>query len=221
MLSTAGKISNWPGFFLLGLALASCQKPIEPAVEAPPELDASTEVQAIQRDAQRHGEQVMQLARAQAAQELGNAAKALAPWESSDSAALDGGQSTANAGEAGVAGKLEKVEPDTLIIRDGSGFEFWLKASDNTQITYNGKRARLTDCPTHRFQAGSGCARVFCLAGEPEGGNRGRGAGRRTAAGWRTAIRRGNLRDQTPDSLRVPESCSTIGRCPWSATRCK
>ncbi len=145
MLSTAGKISNWPGFFLLGLALASCQKPIEPAVEAPPELDASTEVQAIQRDAQRHGEQVLQLARAQVAQELGNAAKALAPWESSDSAALDGGQSAANAGEDGVAGKLERAEPDTLIIRDGSGFEYWLKASDNTQVTYNGKRARLTD----------------------------------------------------------------------------
>ncbi len=67
------------------------------------------------------------------------------PPGKADSAGLDGGQSTANAGKAGVAGKLEKVEPDTLIIRDGSGFEYWLKASDNTQITYNGKRARLTD----------------------------------------------------------------------------
>jgi hypothetical protein len=145
VLSAAGKISNWTAFFLLGPFLASCQKPIEPAVNAPPEVDGLAEVQAIQRDERRNGEHVMQLARTQSARELENAAKALMPWESSDSAGLDGGQPTAKAGEAEVAGKLEKAEPDTLIIRDGSGFEYWLKAGDNTQVSFNGKRARLTD----------------------------------------------------------------------------
>ncbi len=144
-MRSAGKICKWIALFLFGLAPASCQRPIEPAVDAPPQVDALAEIQAIQREERRNGEQVMQLARTQAARALEYAAKALIPGESDESAGLDGSQRTAKAGEAGVAGKLERAEPDTLIIRDGSGFEYWLKASDNTQITYNGKRARLTD----------------------------------------------------------------------------
>lgn len=145
MLSAAGKISTWTPLFLLALALAACQKPIEPEVEVPPRVDGLAEVQAIQREARRNGERVMQLARAQAARELENAAKALAPLESNELAGLDGGVAGAKAGESEVAGKLEKAEPDTLIIRDGSGFEYWFKAGDNTQVVFNGKPARLTD----------------------------------------------------------------------------
>jgi hypothetical protein len=144
---SADKISNWIALFLFGLgpALASCQKPIEPAVDAPPPVDALTEVQAIQREERRSEEQVMQLARTQAARELEYAAKVLASWESGESAGLDGGQPIVKAGGSGVLGKLERAEPDTLIIRDESGFEYWLKAGDTTPITYNGKPARLTD----------------------------------------------------------------------------
>jgi len=145
VLSAAGKISTWTPLFLLALALAACQKPIEPEVEVPPRVDGLAEVQAIQREARRNGERVMQLARAQAARELENAAKALAPLESNELAGLDGGVAGAKAGESEVAGKLEKAEPDTLIIRDGSGFEYWFKAGDNTQVVFNGKPARLTD----------------------------------------------------------------------------
>jgi len=122
------------------------------------------EIQAIQREERRNGEQVMQLARTQAARALEYAAKALIPGESDESAGLDGSQRTAKAGEAGVAGKLERAEPDTLIIRDGSGFEYWLKASDNTQVTYNGKRARLTD-----FKQGAEAPRFGCQVGRSAG----------------------------------------------------
>jgi len=143
--SAAGKISNCIALFLFGLAPASCQKPIEPAVEAPPRVDALTEIQAIQREERRNGEQVRQLARTQAARDLEYAAKVLAPSESSESAGPDGGRLTAKAGDSGVAGKLERAEPDQLIIRDESGFEYWLQASDTTHVTFNGRPARLTD----------------------------------------------------------------------------
>jgi colicin import membrane protein len=104
-----------------------------------------TEIEAIQREERRNGEQVMQLARTQSARELENAAKALAPLEGSESAGLDGGQLTAKADGAAVVGKLERAEPDTLIIRDESGFEYWLRASDSTHVTFNGRPARLTE----------------------------------------------------------------------------
>lgn len=131
---------------LIGLPLASlcCKQPMQPAGAQVQPVDASESVRAIQRDEARAGEQVRRLARSQAGQDLNAAMKVAATTVPDEHANPDAGMSTGLA-DSEIAGKLERASPNRLIIRDGTGFEYWLEASESTHVTANGTPARLTD----------------------------------------------------------------------------
>jgi hypothetical protein len=114
---------------LFSAVSASCQKPVEPAVDPLPPIDASDEVRAIQLEEQPGGQEVERVARSQAARELESTSKALAPAPLSDgrSESLDGGEPLAQGARSDeLAGKLERATANQIIIRDSSGFAYWL-----------------------------------------------------------------------------------------------
>ena len=129
---------------LLAGAASSC-KPIEPAVGTVRPVDASARVRAIQVEEERRGGEVQQVARSQVGREL-EAVENLARSAQLDAGTLplDGGRPS-RAPESQLTGKLEQATPDQIVIRDNSGFEYWLRAGESTQVTLNGKPARLTD----------------------------------------------------------------------------
>jgi len=123
------------------VALSFCSKPIEPSVEPPP-VDASKQIQAIQVETERRARQVSQMARQQVGPDVEKALKAIGG--SGESPRVDESRARPVATEE-VAGKLERATPDFVVIRDDSGFAYWLRTSGNTQVTANGQPARLTD----------------------------------------------------------------------------
>ncbi|HEX4802577.1 MAG TPA: hypothetical protein VFV14_03640 [Myxococcaceae bacterium] len=130
---------------LLLFAGASSCKPTEPAVGTVKPVDASTRVRAIQVEEERQGREVQQIARSQvgrepmAAEKLGSS-----PQLDAGTLPMDGGHPS-RAADSQLNGKLEQATTDQLVIRDKAGFEYWLRAGDSTQVTANGKPARLTD----------------------------------------------------------------------------
>ncbi len=129
---------------LLAGATSSC-KPTEPAVGTVRPVDASTRIRAIQVEEERHGREVQQIARSQGGRELVASEKpGRSPQLDAGTLPMDGGRPS-RAADSQLNGKLEQATTDQIVIRDKAGFEYWLRAGESTQVTANGKPARLTD----------------------------------------------------------------------------
>ena len=129
---------------LLASATSSC-KPTEPAVGTVRPVDASTRIRAIQVEEEGQGRKVQQIARSQVGRELA-ASERPGPSPQLDAGTLpmDGGRPS-RAADSQLTGKLEQATADQIVIRDKAGFEYWLRASQSTQVTTEGKPAQLTD----------------------------------------------------------------------------
>ena len=129
---------------LLAGATYSC-KPTQPAVGTVKPVDAATRIRAIQVEEERRGREVQQIARSQVGRELKAAENpARSPQLDAGTPSLDGGRPS-RAPDSQLTGKLEQATTDQIVIRDGAGFEYWLRAGESTHVTANGKPARLTD----------------------------------------------------------------------------
>ena len=60
-----------------------------------------------------------------------------------------------------IAGKLEQAAPGFVVIRDHTGFAYWLRTSGNLQVSLNGQPARLKD-----VQQGADVRAVFTWQGK-------------------------------------------------------
>ena len=124
------------------VALSFCSKPIEPGVEPQPPVDASKQIQAIQAETDRRAQQVSRMARKQIGPDVEKSLKAVGG--SGESPKVDESRARPAATDE-IAGKLERATPDFVVIRNESGFAYWLRTSSDTQVSVNGQPARLTD----------------------------------------------------------------------------
>lgn len=141
--------SSLGAILLCALVSSSCKEPTEPDLAPLPSVNAANEVRAIQLEEQRRAEEVKLVGRREPARELDKRYSSLASGQvgqggSGSPAAL----SSADAGAAAqgeITGKLERALPDVLMIRNASGFAYWLYTNGTTRITLNGHPAHVRD----------------------------------------------------------------------------
>jgi hypothetical protein len=145
------------------VALSFCGKPVEPSLQPQPAVDAAKQIRAIQLETERQAKQVSQRARSQMGRDVEKALKELArgPGSGGSGQLPDGGELGQSVPTEEIAGKLERATPGLVVIRDHTGFAYWLRASGNLQVTLNGQPARLTD-----VQQGADVRAVFTWQGK-------------------------------------------------------
>jgi hypothetical protein len=142
----------WTAFAAAFIAVGwcACKKPAEPPLDVQESVDASSAVRSIQAEQKQERRRMKAVARSQEASEREGAAS-LAGVRAGQSGieGRDGGEApgVATEGEHAIEGKLEQAADSRVIIRDGSGFEYWLGTGDTTRVSQNGEPARLSDFP--------------------------------------------------------------------------
>lgn len=143
-------LGNWSRFILsiaLLLAASRCHKPEENGSGTPGPVNAGPTIDRIREDQARRKAAVDRAVDQSVAQQRTEAAKrpvVLSTGDPDRKGSLDGGPAR-EAANASIAGKLQGVAPQEVMVRDDSGFEYWLRTDEKTRVTQNGQPVRLGD----------------------------------------------------------------------------